>query len=84
MIHPMPIQVLLTSTFEPLVRQLSASLARGVRLVDQFVQDDPTPQKLMAFEGELSVLLREGVSWTHLGQAHHGLGFELLGARSRR
>jgi hypothetical protein len=55
----MSIQVLLTTTFEPLVRKLSASLARGVRLVDQFVQDDPTPQKMMAFESELSALLRE-------------------------
>jgi hypothetical protein len=59
MIHPMPTQVLLTTTFEPLVKQLSASLARGVRLIDQFLQDDPTPQKTMAFEGELSALLRE-------------------------
>lgn len=59
MIHPMPTQVLLTTTFEPLVRQLSGSLARGVRLIDQFVQDAPTPQKMMAFEGELSTLLRE-------------------------
>ena len=59
MIHPMPTQVLLTTTFEPLVKQLSGSLARGVRLIDQFLQDDPTPQKTMAFEGELSVLLRE-------------------------
>jgi hypothetical protein len=59
MIHPMPTQVLLTTTFEPLVRQLSGSLARGVRLIDQFLQDDLTPQKMMTFEGELSALLRE-------------------------
>jgi hypothetical protein len=59
MIHPMPTQVLLTTTFEPLVKQLSGSLARGVRLIDQFLQDDPTPQKTMAFEHELSALLRE-------------------------
>lgn len=59
MIHPTPTQVLLTTTFEPLVRQLSGSLARGVRLIDQFLQDDPTPQKMMTFEGELSALLRE-------------------------
>ena len=59
MIHPMPTQVLLTTTFEPLVKQLSGSLARGVRLIDQVLQDDPTPQKTMAFEGELSVLLRD-------------------------
>jgi hypothetical protein len=59
MIHPMPPQLLLTTTFEPLVKQLSGWLARGVRLIDPFIQDDPTPQKMMAFEGELSALLRE-------------------------
>ena len=41
MIHPMPTQVLLTTTFEPLVRQLSGSLARGVQLLYQFIQDTP-------------------------------------------
>jgi hypothetical protein len=41
------------------VIQLSGSLARGVRLIDQFVQDEPTPEKMMTFEHELSVLLRE-------------------------
>ena len=59
MIHPMPTQVLLTTTFEPLVRQLSGSLARGVRLIDQFLHDDLTPQRVMTFEGGLSALLRE-------------------------
>jgi hypothetical protein len=39
--------------------QLSGSLARGVRLIDAFVQDEPTPQKTMSFECELSALLRE-------------------------
>ena len=42
MIHPMPTQVLLTTTFEPLVRQLSGALARGVRLIDQFIHNDLT------------------------------------------
>ena len=59
MIHLTPTKVLLTTTFEPLVMQLSGSLARGVRLIDQFVQDEPTPQQMMAFEHDLSVLLRE-------------------------
>lgn len=59
MVHPTPTKVLLTTTFEPLVMQLSGSLARGVRLIDQFIQDEPTPQKMMAFEHELSTLLRE-------------------------
>jgi hypothetical protein len=59
MIHPTPIKVLLTTTFEPLVRQLSGSLARGVRLIDQFVHDEPTPQNMMTFERDLSILLRD-------------------------
>jgi hypothetical protein len=59
MVHPTPTKVLLTTTFEPLVMQLSGSLARGVRLIDQFLQDEPTPQKMMTFEHELSALLRE-------------------------
>jgi hypothetical protein len=59
MIHPMPTQVLLTTTFESLVKQLSGSLARGVRLIDQFIHEPPTPQKTMAFESELNTLLRE-------------------------
>jgi len=59
MIHPTPTKVLLTTTFEPLVRQLSGSLARGVRLIEQFVHDEPTPTTTMIFERELSALLRE-------------------------
>ena len=59
MIHLTPTKVLLTTTFEPLVMQLSGSLARDVRLIDQFVQDEPTPQKMMAFEHNLSALLRD-------------------------
>lgn len=59
MVHTTPTKVLLTTTFEPLTMQLSGSLARGVRLIDQFVQDEPTPQKMMTFERELSALLRE-------------------------
>lgn len=59
MIHPTPTKVLLTTTLAPLVMQLSGSLARGVRLIDAFVHDEPTPQKMMSFERELSALLRE-------------------------
>ena len=59
MIHPTPTKTLLTTTFESLVMQLSGSLARGTRLIDQFVQADPTPETTMAFELELSALLRE-------------------------
>jgi hypothetical protein len=59
MIHPTPTKVLLTTTFESLVMQLSGSLARGIRLLDQFLQDEPTPQTTMAFELGLSALLRD-------------------------
>ena len=59
MIHPTPTKTLLTTTCESLVMQLSGSLARGTRLIDQFVQAEPTPQTTMAFALELSALLRE-------------------------
>lgn len=59
MIHLTPIKTLLTTTFEPLVMQLSGALARGARLIDQFVQHEPTPQQMMAFEHDLSDLLRD-------------------------
>lgn len=59
MVHNTPTKVLLTTTFQPLVMQLSGSLARGVRLIDQFIQDEPTPGKMMTFEHELNALLRE-------------------------
>ena len=59
MIHPTPTKTLLTTTFESLVMQLSGSLARGTRLIDQFVQAEPTPATTMAFERELQALLRE-------------------------
>jgi hypothetical protein len=59
MIHHTPTHVLLTTTLQPLVCQLSGALARGTRLIDQFVQAEPTPQSTMAFERELSALLRE-------------------------
>ena len=59
MIHPTPTKTLLTTTFSSLVMQLSGSLARGTRLIEPFVQAEPTPQTTMAFELELSALLRE-------------------------
>jgi hypothetical protein len=68
LIHPTPTKVLVTTTLEPLVRQLSGSLARGVRLIEPFLHDEPTPQKMMTFAHELSVLLRAVgrriLSWT--------------------
>jgi hypothetical protein len=59
MIHPTPTKTLLTTTFESLVMQLSGLLARGTRLINRFVHADPTPETTMAFERELSDLLRE-------------------------
>jgi hypothetical protein len=59
MMHSTPTKVLLTTAFQPLVGQLSGSLAHGVRLIEQFLHDEPTPQKMAEFEGELSALLRE-------------------------
>jgi len=59
MVHTTPIKVLLTSTLQPLVGQLSGSLAHGARLIDQCLHQDPTPQKMATFEQELSTLLRE-------------------------
>jgi hypothetical protein len=59
MIHHTPTHVLLTTTLQPLVCQLSGALARGTRLMNQFVQAEPTPQSTMAFARELSALLRE-------------------------
>ena len=58
MIHPTLTQTLLTTTFEPLVMQLSSSVARGARIINQFVQAAPTPEATMAFELELDTLLR--------------------------
>jgi hypothetical protein len=46
MIHPTPAKVLLATTLQPLVVQLSGSLAHGARLIDQFLHDEPRPQKI--------------------------------------
>jgi hypothetical protein len=59
MTPPTPTKVLLTTTFAPRVLQLSGALARGVRLMDRFVQAAPTPQKTMTCERERSALLRD-------------------------
>jgi hypothetical protein len=59
MVHPTPTKVLLTTTLRPLVAQLSGALAHGVRLLEQCLHNEPTPQKMAEFERELSTLLRE-------------------------
>lgn len=57
--HPTPTKVLLATTLQPLVGQLAGSLAHGARLIDQFLHQEPTPQKMATFEKELRALLRE-------------------------
>lgn len=59
MAHPTPTKVLLATTLQPLVVQLSGALAHGARLIDQFLHEEPRPQKMATFERELSTLLRE-------------------------
>jgi hypothetical protein len=59
MIHSMSTKTLLTTTFESLVMQLSGLLARSTRLLERFVHAEPTPETTLAFERELSDLLRE-------------------------
>jgi hypothetical protein len=59
MIHPTPTKVLLATTLQPLVAQLSGSLAHGAKLIAQFLDHEPTPQQMMTFERELRVLLQE-------------------------
>ena len=59
MVHTTPTKVLLATTLQPLVVQVSGSLAHGAHLIDQCLQQEPTPQKMAAFEQALSALLRE-------------------------
>jgi hypothetical protein len=59
MVHTTPTKVLLATTLQPLVVQLSGSLAHGAKLIDQFLHHEPTPQKMATFEWELRTLLRE-------------------------
>src|SRR5262245_52125733 len=59
MIPPTLTKTLLTTTCKSLVMELSGLLARGTRLLDRFVHAEPTPATTMAFERELSDLLRE-------------------------
>lgn len=67
MAHPTPIKVALTTTLRPLALELSGSLAHGVKLVDQFLHHEPTPETMAQFERQLRELLREVgrriVSW---------------------
>jgi hypothetical protein len=59
MVHTTPAKVLLTTTLQPLVVQLSGSLAHGAKLIDEFLHQDPTPQHAATFERALHRLLRE-------------------------
>ena len=44
MIHPTPTKVLLATTLQPLVAQLSGSLAHGAKLIAPFLDHEPPPQ----------------------------------------
>lgn len=57
--HTTPTKVLLTTTLRPVVGQLSGSLVQGVRLLDQCLHDEPTPQKMAECAWEISARLRE-------------------------
>jgi hypothetical protein len=59
MAHPTPTKDLLTTTLQPLAMELSGSLAHGARLVAQFLEQEPSPEKMMRFERELGALLCE-------------------------
>jgi hypothetical protein len=59
MIHTTPTKALLATTLRPLVVQLSSALAHGARLIDHFLHQEPTPQKMATFERELRTLLQE-------------------------
>jgi len=45
-VHPTPTQVLLITTLRPWVGQCFGALVHGVRLLDQFLHDKLTPQKM--------------------------------------
>src|SRR5262245_62359422 len=50
MVHTMPTKALLATTLRPLVVQRSSSLAHGARLIDHFLRQESTPQKMATFE----------------------------------
>ncbi len=57
--HPTSTKVVLTTTVRLVVAQLSGALAQGVRLLEQLLHDEPTPQKMAMVEAEISARLRE-------------------------
>ena len=59
MLHPTPTKVLLATTLQPLVVQLSGSLAHGAKLVAQFLDQEPPPQTMATFEREVRALRQE-------------------------
>jgi hypothetical protein len=54
--HTMSTKVLLATTLQPAVVQLSGLLVHSAKLMDQCLHHEPTPQKMATFERELSVL----------------------------
>jgi hypothetical protein len=69
MIHTTPIKVLSATTLQPLVVQLSGSLAHGAKLIAQFLDHEPTPQQMMTFEQELRGLLRDSKTTSQRSKA---------------
>jgi hypothetical protein len=72
MVHTTPTKALLPTTLRPVVRQLSGSLAQSVRLLDQCLTKEPTPQKMAEFERELNALWREVGRRMTAWVLHHG------------
>jgi hypothetical protein len=76
MVHTTPTKVQLTTPLQPLALQLSGSLAHGVKLFEQFLHDEPPPQKMANVAWGLSALLREvgrhimAWVWNRLEPAH--------------
>ena len=56
MIHPTPTTVLFATTLQPLVGQLSGSLAHGAKRIAPCLDQEPTPQKMATFAWELQAL----------------------------
>ena len=78
MIHPTPPTVLLTTTRQPFVVQLSGSLARGAKLIDPCLPPEPSPQQMATFARELSTLLRPRFRTTHVSLSNFWVPIQSL------
>jgi hypothetical protein len=78
MVHTTSTKVLLTTTLRPVVAQLSGALAQGVRLLDQCLHDELTPQKMATFEGELMWFVLYGPPAANTGNFTVGGATEII------